>query len=293
MLEYQLLSPEEDIEELFPYRRVWRTLITEMSILLLAVAAIIVATRAGLLQDVYSAEISVGLTLLPIAVFYLLSVRRETQALQARAGLLTILVLSLVVANGVALPIINLVITPDRWLTESGFFSRIIGYMLTVGILAEFVKYAVVRYTTWPVGFRERVDGVAYSIPAALGYATIVNLHFVLDETPTLSAAAMRILVMVYIHITVGAIMGYFLSEMAIGAVSFFWLPLGLFISAFISGLFFAFRQVATVSGLSSRDIGALFLAMGFAIIILGALAFVIESADERMAAKAGIRRIR
>ncbi len=293
MLEYQLLSPEDEVEEIYPYRRVWRALITEMVLLLIVVGGVIGAIRFGVVEDTQAPELAVLVALVPLGAFYWMSVRREQDVLQPRKGLLLVLVLSLIVGNGVAWPIIEFVFTPDDWLPESGFFSRIIGYALTLGVLAEFAKYVVVRYTVWPERFRTRLDGIAYSIPAALGYATVINLHFVLNEDPTLSAAVIRIITNVYMHISIGAIVGYFLAELAIGGAPAFWLPMGLVIAAFLSGIYIAFRRIATVSGLSSRDVGGALAIAGFTIVVLGALSFLIESADARMASRARVRRIR
>jgi RsiW-degrading membrane proteinase PrsW (M82 family) len=293
VLEYQLLSPEEESGELYPYRRVWRSLILEMVILLFVVAAVFIGVQLDIMEDTYSRTGNILLALLPIGLFYVFSVRSEQRVAEPRRGLLIVLLLSVIVANGVAWTVIQEVFTPDRWLVEAGFFSRIIGYTFTLGLLAEFCKYAVIRYTVWPDRFRYRLDGVAYSVPAALGYALVVNLHFLLQDEPTISAAAIRVLVNVYLHITVGALMGYFLAELLIGRVPFFWLPFGLFLASFISSLFIAFRRIAVVSGLGSRDIGGLLLVLGFTVFVLGAVAFLIDSADERTAARVGLRRLR
>ncbi len=294
MLEYQLLSPEEEAEEIFPFRRVWRALFVEMGALLVVVVGILIATRIGMLEDSYSPQLNVLLALAPVGIFIVVSVRRERRAPQPREGLPAVLILSAIAANGAAWPVIGSVFTPERWLADAGFFSRIIGYTLTLGALAALVKVLVLRYTVWPMRFRARLDGVAYGVPAALGYATVITLHFVRDEEPILSAAAIRVLTNVYLHIAVGAILGYFLAELAIGSnVPVLWLPLGLSISAFLSGVYIAFRRIASVSGLGSRDLGGMALVIGFAALLLGALAFLIESADERTAARRGWRRLR
>lgn len=292
-MEYQLLSPEEEIEEIYPYRRVWQALILEMGILLAVVAGIVLITRLGIIDNTYSREISVILCLLPIGTFTLITIRREVAVLQPRQGLLMVLILSVIVTNGVAWTITEYLITPDKWLNQIGFFSRILGYMLTSGVLAAFIIYAILRYTIWPEHIRIRIDGVAYSVPIALGYALVFNLHFVLSQEPTLSAMAIRILTTVYLHIVIGALMSYFLAELTIGTVPFYWLPMGLAITAFLSGVFIAFRRVATVSGLGTRDIGGLLLVIGFTAVVLGALAFLIENADTRMAARIGAKRVR
>lgn len=293
MLDYQLLSPEQDVEELYPYRRVWRTLFLELMVVLVVMGGVFFGVGFGFIDATISPSIEIVLSLVPLLVFYVLSVRRETRAQQPREGLLLVLGLSLVLANGVAYPLITTVITPDEWLAEGGFFSRIIGYMLTMGVVAAFSLYVVVRYSVWPHAFRVRVDGIAYAVPAALGYATVMNLQFMLTEAPTLDAAALRILTNVFVYTAIAVVMGYFLSEMALGEVQVFWLPLGLVIAALLNALFMAFRRISVVSGLGSRAIGPFFLSIGFAAAVLLAVSFLMENAAERAAARRGVRRIR
>lgn len=293
MRDFQLLAPTEDSEEPFPYRRVWRSLVIELGLLGGAVFFVILATQIGLVADAYSRSLSGGLALLPVVAFWFFSVRRERHVLEPRQNLLAIVFLSMVIANGLAVPIINEVFTPERWLPGAGFFNRILGYAFTVGILSEFIKYGVVRYTMWPTRFRIRLDGIAYSVAAAIGFATVLNFRLALYDELTLSATAINMLTNVYIHIAVGAVMGYFLGELAIGSPAPTWLPMGLFITTMLSGIHFAFRGIAISSGLGSRPIGGLFLAMGLTAAILGILSFIVESADARMADKLGVRRIR
>lgn len=298
MFDYQLLSPEEAAEEIYPYRRVWRALTTEMALLWAVVTAILLAELFGIVPNGYNPVLLLILALLPLALFYWISVRREQTVLQPRTQLLKVVLYSMILTNGVAITATNIIFTPTIWLPEAGFFGRLFGYMFTLGILAEFSKYAVVRYTVFPDHFRIRLDGIAYSIAAALGYAAVLNLRFVLLEEPTLTAAAIRILVNNFSHIAIGAVMGYFLGELAIEEPPLYWLPLGLVIGAFLSGSYAAFRIITIVSSLNvdstaNRPIGAVFLVIGFAIAILGAAAFLIESADARTADRRGERRIR
>lgn len=293
MREFQLLAPTEDSEEPFPYRRVWRTLVIELGVLGAAVLFVIIITRFGIVPDTYSPTLGTGVALLPIATFLFFSIRREQRVLEPRQGLLALLVLGAIVANGVVVPIINFIFTPERWLPGAGFFNRLLGYAFTIGILGEFAKYAIVRYTIWPDRFRTRLDGVAYSIAVALGFATVLNLRLVLLDELALSSAAINILTNVYIHIAIGAVIGYFLSELAIGDPSSLWLPMGLFIAAMLSGIHAAFRGIAISSGLGSRELGGLLLVIGLSAAILGIISFLIESAEARMADKIGIRRIR
>lgn len=298
MTDYQLLAPEETGEEQYPYRRVWRALITELGLLLLVVVVVLVGDAFGFVEDVYSQTTDLALVALPVFFFLIISYRQERQALEPRDGLLSILVLSFVIANGVAFPVIDAIFTPDTWLPEAGFFERVFGYTLTLGVLSEFIKYAAVRYTVWPNRFRTRMDGIAYSAAAAVGYATVFNLRYALLDEPTVTATAMRVMTNIFVHVAIAAIMGYFLSELALGNPSAYWLPLGLIIAAFISGLHTAFRALSIVSGLdpnstASRPVGGVLLAVGLAIAILGALSFLIENAETRAAEQLGVLRPR
>ena len=292
MQDFQLLSPEEEVEEIYPYRRVWRTLIIEMVLLFVLMIGIVVAIQFGVVEDRYLGLLGTGMVFAPIGLFYLVSIRGERRALEPRSGLLTTVLVSGIVANGVGVPLVNLIFTPEQWLPEAGFFTRVLGYMFTVGVTAEVLKYAVVRYTVWPNAFRMRVDGVAYGVAAALGYATVFNLRDMLLEQPTLSAGTYQVVTAVYWHVSIGAILGYFLAELAIGRPSLIWLPLGLVIASFLNGIYAAFRGIAIVGGLGNRAIGGVLVITGFSIVVLGIMAFLIDSADRRMEQQIGSERL-
>lgn len=292
MQDFQLLSPEEEVDEIYPYRRVWRSLILEMVLLFVLMIGVFVAIQFEVVEDTYLGLLGTGVVFAPLGFFLIVSIRGERRAFQPRERLLTIVLVSAIVANGVAVPLVNLIFTPDQWLPEAGFFTRIFGYMLTLGVTAEFLKYAVVRYTVWPNAIRTRLDGVAYGVAAALGYATVFNLRDMFLEQPNLSAGTFQVVTTVYWHISIGAILGYFLAELAIGKPSLIWLPLGLFIASFLNGIYAAFRGIAIVSGLGSRAIGGVLVITGFSIVVLGIMSFLIESADRRVSEQTGIERI-
>jgi hypothetical protein len=291
--DFQLLSPEEDVDEIYPYRRVWRTLIIEMVLLFALMIGIFAAIQFEVVEDTYLGLLGTGVVLAPLGFFILITIQGERRALQPRTGLLTVVLVSGIVANGVGVPLVNLIFTPEQWLPEAGFFTRIFGYMLTVGVTAEFLKYAVVRYTVWPNNFTMRVDGIACGVAAALGYATVFNLRDMLLEQPTLSAGTFQVVTFVYWHISIGAILGYFLAELAIGQPSLIWLPLGLFIGSFLNGIYAAFRGIAIVGGLGNRAIGGVLVITGFSIVVLGIMSFLIDSADRRMEQQTGIEHLR
>ncbi|MBN1679966.1 MAG: PrsW family intramembrane metalloprotease [Anaerolineae bacterium] len=292
-----LLTPEEEPEEIFPYRRVWRTSSLEVLVVFLVVFMIWLLTDLfGMLPaDLTDIRAKTGIALLPLAAWLVFSYRGERRALKPRFGLIGVLILGGLVANGIAVPLEERVFTPERWLPYQGFFGRVLGYMFTIGFTAEFLKYAVLRYTVWPQRLERRVDGMAFAITVSLGFAVVYNLRFALYTDATLLATALRVASIMFSQIAAGLIMGYFLVELRIGHPPIFWIPAGLFLASFISGLYYGFRGIAIVSGLNvgadaSSPVRGLALALGLIVMMYITMAFIIESADTRMITRTGRR---
>jgi RsiW-degrading membrane proteinase PrsW (M82 family) len=292
-----LLAPEEEIEEIYPYRRVWRTSWMEVEVLLVAVLLIFILTNLfGVLPaDLHSPLPKIAMALLPLAAWLVFSYRGERRALQRRRGLIGLLILGGLAANGVAVPLEEHLFLPEQWLPRGGFFSRVLGYAFTVGFTAEFLKYAVLRYSIWPERITQRLDGVAYALAVSTGYAVTLNLHAALFSDATLLATALRVASITFSHLGIGAVIGFFLAELVVGRTTVFWIPTGLGLAALLSGLYYGFRGVAIVGGLSVDGTGAapirgLALAFGLVAVLFASFAFIIANADARMEALAGRR---
>jgi len=151
--------------------------------------------------------------LFPAVLWLRFSWLRERTVPEPRQGLLLVAVIAALAANAVGVPFVNNVLRPDEWLPLSGAVSRIVGYAFTVGVIHEFIRYLVVRFTVWPSQYRTRLDAVAYGAAAAVGYATVLNLHFVLSADPTPEVAALRVFDELVRQVAGGIIVGYGLAE--------------------------------------------------------------------------------
>lgn len=288
------ITTDQTPKEVYPYRRVWRA----VSLVLLSMFGMVVVVNigvfAGVLRDVSSRNWGLLLILVPVAVYLWFAVRAERNAQQPREGLLTVALFSALLANGVGIPLVEGVFAPRLWLSEAGFFTRALGYTFTFGVTTEFLKYIAIRYTVFPRMFRTRIDGIAYSVAAGMGYAIVLNLRVVFEQEPTVTADAIRIAINYFSQIGFGTIMGYFMAEMALTQRRPpFFLSAGLFLGAFVQGLYIAFRAIAAGSGFAVASINGLLLAIGFAVAVILAVNFIIETNDSRAAAKAGVKRIR
>ena len=283
-----LLAPEEAIAEVHPYRRVWRTSWAEVGLLAVVVLAIWALTAFGALPaDLRDVRLKAALALWPLLLWLAISYRGERRAPQPRPYILGTLVLGALVASGVAVHLDEQLFRPDEWLPKEGFFGRVLGYTLTVGFTAAFLKYLALRYSIWPAHMHTRQDGVAYGLAVSLGFATVYNLRFAVLTDATLSATALRVAAHVYPHLATGAVVGFFLAELIVGRVPIFWLPFGLLFAAWLGGLHYAFRAIAIVGGLSTAGAGSnpirgFFLALGLVAAVYLSMAFIIANADAR-----------
>ena len=89
----------------------------------------------------------------------------------------------------------------------------------------------------WPDYFRVRLDSVAYGAAAGMGYASVLNMHFVFSDAPAPDVAAARIFANVALHVGTGMLIGYGLAELWIGNPTPFFSVYTLALSSLITGI--------------------------------------------------------
>jgi protease PrsW len=241
----RLLTPPKEEEEIYPYRRVWRSIIIESSILLgLMLNLYLLWQLFGVrLPDTARFPINILLALTPALLWVMISWLPEKFAVSPRPRLFTVFIVSALVANAVAIPILNTIFQLDTWLPQQGTINRILGHMLTVGILQEFLKYVVVRYIAYPQHYRVRADSVAYCVASAIGYATVFSLSYVVT-TPmaTADAAILRVFGITAMNIAGSVVIAYGLSETWFSDALAFLLPAMLLFASLVVGLSMTMR---------------------------------------------------
>ncbi len=276
----RFLTPPREEEEVYPYRRVWRSIVIESGILLAITAALFILVEVFGFQIPANLHLPVGVVIafapivLWLSFFWLL----ERFVPQPRRGLIAVLIVSALAANAVGIPLINDFLQVDRWLPLSSAIDRIFGYMFTVGIVQETLKYLVVRYIAWPDLFRIRLDGVAYCVASAVGYVTVLNLYFVFDSSPSPHIVALRVFGTIAIHFATSVVVGYGLGEVCFGRPSLFLLPVTVAVAAFITGVAIPVRSGLVNAPFSlGNSAPRLILGLGFSVVLLVALLVIMS----------------
>lgn len=284
----QLLTPPREEEEVYPYRRVWPSLFQELGgVLLVTMVLYVAGAFLGIrIPELVRQPLNIILAVLPGILWMLFSRIRERSVPQPRQGLLGVFVITVLAANAIGTPILQ-TIAPGEWLSLSGSTDRILGYMVTVGITQETIKYLVIRYVVWSDRFRERLDAIAYSTSAAYGYVIVINLRFVLAESLEPDVVAVRVFSNTVIHISAGIIVAYGLADARFNPRSLFLLPSTLILASAIHGIGITARSGLANAGFflgiaGARPMLAFMISALFAGLILVVAAFLFNNVERQ-----------
>lgn len=252
-----LLTPPGLEEEQLPYRPVWRSIVIEYGILSAVVIGLFVAVNYIGITIPASVQVplNAALVLLPVGLWLVFSLLPERGVPEPRTSLQSIVIISALVAAAVGYPLIADWLQVEQWLSLAPAVQRIFGYTFTVGIIQETLKYLVLRYLIWDRNLTNRQDAIAAAAAAALGYATVLNLHFGLTGTPPPDVVMVHVYSVMTLHLVSTVVVAYGLAETKLINASPLVLPVALGLASFIHGVAIPVR-----AGLVNASISPLFL---------------------------------
>lgn len=218
----------------------------------------------------------VGMSLVPAVVWLAFFYRRDRLDPEPKGLVFRVFLLGGLLAGAVGIPLVEDVFAVQTWLYHDTL-TQILGGILVIGFTQEFLKFAAVRFAIYDsVEFDEPLDGIIYATAAGVGYATVLNIAFIVQSGGAdLSAACIRIVFTALAHASFAGVSGYFtgLTKFA-RQPSIWWLPAGVSMAAVLNGIFFYLRGELAKGGanLSNPSLlspwGGLALAIALTIII-------------------------
>lgn len=266
-------------------RSVWRS--TALKIVAIIVFAVVVALIANAtrpdLEGPALVAVGVVLAVVPAVLWLLLFYAQDRLEPEPKSFVAGVFVLGALLASAVGIPVVRQVFHVQDWLGK-GTMVNILGSILVIGFVQEFLKYAAVRYSVYlHREFDERMDGILYGTAAGLGFATMLNIHYVIDSGGVdLGVGVIRIVVTALAQASFAGITGYFLGRAKFEDEPVWWLPSGLILAAVLNGLFTVVRGGVTrvgsaMSGQTANPWYSLLLAAGVAVLTFGALIVLIR----------------
>jgi RsiW-degrading membrane proteinase PrsW (M82 family) len=234
------------------------------------------------LEGVQLLAVGVILALVPAMIWLVFFYQQDRKEPEPKRVVLRVFLFGALMAGGAGQRIIDL-FRVEEWSYGSAWL-QLGALILIVGFTEEFFKYAAVRYTVFPTDdFSGRVDGIIYGVTAGLGYATALNLTYVISNQGVVPfVGSLRMIDTALVQAGLVAITGYFLAGARSGDRPVWWVPAGLTIAAVLNGLVAFLREEVTAQGLTARPLNALFLSFALLTVALGVLFFMLRRAEWR-----------
>jgi RsiW-degrading membrane proteinase PrsW (M82 family) len=217
-----------------------------------------------------------------LVAFYLQD-QREPEPKEYVFGLF---LLGALLAAAVGQPIIRDVFRVQEWTSASAILA-ILASIFIIGFVQETLIYAAIRHTIYrSAEFDERVDGIIYGAAVGLGYATTLNIQYVVNNGGVdLGVGVLRVAVAALAQASFAGVIGYFLGRAKFENMGPLWLPVGLTIAAVLNGIVtYLLGEVSTINSTSVRS--SLFtpwIGLVVAVVVAGATFFVLFTLIRRL----------
>ncbi len=264
------------------------------SIVLLVVFVIALYAIDALVQPQLGGDaltlIGLILSIIPAIVWLGFFYRQDRLEPEPRTMVVGVFILGLLVATAVAIPVVDRVFDVGLWLFDSPLV-HIAGGILVVGMVQEGLKYLTLRLSVYGSReFDERTDGIIYGTAVGLGFATALNVAFVVASGGVdLGTGAIRIVLTSLAHASFGGLIGYFLGRQRFEPRPIWWMPAGVALAAALNGVFFYLRSTVG-RGTIEDPLSAIspWVGLILAAVLAGAITIVLTTLTRRELDRAG-----
>ena len=228
--------------------------------------------------------VGVLLAIIPAVIWLVFFYLQDRLEPEPKKEVVKIFIVGLALAGAIGIPLTYQVFHVQEWLYR-GTVPLVLASFFIVGAIEAFIVYAAVRFFIYDSPeFDERTDGMVYATAAGLGYATALNVQFILSSGGVaLGAAEIVVAEVALAHAAFAGVLGYFLGRAKMERETIWWLPMGLILATALNGLFNIVRvqiEVGTVTvGTASPlpSLGGLILAGVMAIGVALVVAYLIN----------------
>ncbi|MFL5734292.1 MAG: PrsW family intramembrane metalloprotease [Chloroflexia bacterium] len=259
-----------------PHPGFWRAAVVQLVVTgLFAVAVMLIAPYIGRLDGALSVIVGLGLVLVPTVLWMVYFYRQDLREPEPKTRILQVFGLALLLAEAVGFRLVNEWFNVPEWASSLNWTS-LLASVLIAGFTWQGITYVAVRAVVYATPeFDERIDGLVYGTIAGLGVATLINLHYVLDNMGVaLGAGVVFIVTTALIQASFSGVTGYFMARGKFEHKPVWYVPLGVTLAAVLDGLFTWLINEVSADGLTvapwrSLVVGLLVGAVAFGVLLM------------------------
>lgn len=264
-----------------PHAGFWRS-----AVVMILVTGIVSGILAYFLRGVHdldrTALILIGLlfAIVPTAVWLVYFYRQDRLEPEPKSRIGSVLLTAIVLTDFLGLRLINDWLRVSDWAPYNNWTS-LAAAILVDGFTFTAIMYLSIRLWVYATSeYDERMDGIIYGTVAGLGVATLLNLHYVIDnQGVALSPGIVKVVTTALAQASFGGVLGYFMAQAKFAHKPSWWLPLGFVLSAVLNGLFTWLINEVSASGLTVEPWRSLVVGLVVAVVTFGGLVFLMERA--------------
>ena len=236
-----------------PHPGFWRAGVVQIAGM--GLFSLVVAAAAGSVGDLERPWLVIAglfLALVPSALWLVYFYRQDRLEPEPKTRIAQVFLLAMLLTEAIGLRLVSQWFGIARWSTVNNMVS-LLASILIVGFTWQAITYIAVRVVVYNTPeFDERMDGIVYGTVAGLGVATLLNLHYILDnDGVALGPGSVHTVTTALAQAAFGGIMGYFLAEAKFTHRPIWWVPSGVAVAATLNGLFVWLINEVSADGLT------------------------------------------
>lgn len=264
-----------------PHQGFWRS-----AVLMIAAMGIASGILALLVRDVHDLDrtalviIGIVLAIVPTALWLWYFYRQDRLEPEPKGRIGSVLFTAIVLTDFIGLRVINDWFHVTGWASYNSWTS--IGASILInGFIYAAIVYLSVRIWVYATPeYDERMDGIIYGTVAGLGVATMLNLHYIIDnQGVALAPGIISVVTTALAQASFGGVLGYFMAQAKFEHKPVWWVPLGVIVSAVLNGVFSWLINEVSANGLEVEPWRSLVLGLVVALLTFGALVYLMQRA--------------
>lgn len=264
-----------------PHPGFWRS-----AVIMILAMGIVSGVLAFFLRDVHDLDhttlimIGVILAIVPTAAWLVYFYQQDRLEPEPKERIGSVLLTAIVLTDFLGLRLIYDWFKVPLWASYNNWTSLGASVLIN-GFIFAAIMYIAVRIWVYKTSeYDERMDGIVYGTVAGLGVATMLNLHYIIDnQGVALAPGIISVVTTALAQASFGGVLGYFMAQGKFEHKPSWWVPAGFVLSAVLNGLFTWLINEVSATGLTVEPWRSLAFGLVVALFTFGVLVYLMQRA--------------